>query len=91
MPKAQLNERIQELLGELEQIEAVDQAAREQLTSVLSDIREAIAEEGGEETSDENESLLERLNEATRHFEESHPTLTAMVGRVAESLSNLGI
>jgi predicted transcriptional regulator len=91
MPKAQLNERIQELLGELEQIEAVDQAAREQLTSVLSDIREAIAEEGGEETSDESESLLERLNEATRHFEESHPTLTAMVGRVAESLSNLGI
>jgi len=57
---------------------------------VLSDIRAAI-EEGGEETSDENESLLERLNEATRHFEESHPTLTAMVGRVAESLSNLGI
>ena len=90
MPKAQLNERIQELLSELEQVEAADQAARERLTSVLSDIREAIAE-GGEETSDENESLLERLNEATRHFEESHPTLTAMVGRVAESLSNLGI
>jgi len=90
MPKAQLNERIQELLGELEQIEAADQAAGERLASVLSDIREAI-EEGGEETSDENESLLERLNEATRHFEESHPTLTAMVGRVAESLSNLGI
>jgi hypothetical protein len=90
MPKAQLNERIQELLGELEQIEAADQAARQRLTSVLSDIRAAIAE-GGEETSDENESLLERLNEATRHFEESHPTLTALVGRVAESLSNLGI
>lgn len=90
MPKEQLRERIQELLGELEQIEAVDQEARDRLTSVLHDIREAVGE-SGEEASEEHESLLERLNEATRHFKESHPRLTAMVGRVADSLSNLGI
>jgi hypothetical protein len=41
--------------------------------------------------SEFRKSLLERLNEATQHFKESHPTLTAMVGRVADSLSNLGI
>jgi hypothetical protein len=90
MPKAQLRERIQELLGELEQVETADQGARDRLASVLQDIREAIEETGGED-SGEQESLLERLNEATRHFEESHPKLTAMVGRVADSLSNLGI
>jgi uncharacterized membrane-anchored protein YjiN (DUF445 family) len=90
MPKEQIRERIQELLGELEQIEAVDQEARDRLASVLHDIREAVGE-SGEEASDEHESLLERLNEATQHFKESHPTLTAMVGRVADSLSNLGI
>jgi len=90
MPKAQLSERIQELLGELERVETTDEEARDRLANVLKDIREAI-EERGEEASDENESLLERLNEATHHFEESHPTLTAMVGRIADSLSNLGI
>ena len=90
MPKAQLNERIEELLGELEQVEAADQAARERLTNVLDEIRQAI-EEVGEQAADSEESLLERLNEAARHFGESHPTLTAMVGRVADSLSNLGI
>ena len=90
MPKEQLSERIQELLGELEQVETADPGARDRLASVLHEIREAI-EETGSEASDEHGSLLERLNEATRHFEESHPTLTAMVGRVAESLSNLGI
>jgi len=90
MPKAQLNERIEELLGELEQVEAADQAARERLTNVLDEIRQAI-EEVGEQAANSEESLLERLNEAARHFRESHPTLTAMVGRVADSLSNLGI
>jgi len=90
MPNTQLRERIQELLGELEQIEAVDPEARDRLASVLKDIRAAVAE-SGEEASNEQDSLLERLNEAAQHFKESHPTLTAMVGRVADSLSNLGI
>ena len=64
MPKAQLRERIQELLGELEQIEEIDQGARDRLASVLHEIREAVGG-AGEEASDEHESLLERLNEAT--------------------------
>ena len=90
MPKAQLRERIQELLGELDQVEAADPDARDRLAAVVEEIRSAV-ENSDEEGSEADDSLLERLNEATRHFEESHPTLTAMVGRVAESLSNLGI
>ena len=90
MPKTQLRERIQELLGELEQVKAVDPGARDRLAAVVEEIRSAV-ENSDEDGSEADDSLLERLNEATRHFEESHPTLTAMVGRVAESLSNLGI
>ena len=90
MPKAQLRERIQELLGELDQVEAADPDARDRLAAVVEEIRSAV-ENSDEDGSKADDSLLERLNEATRHFEESHPTLTAMVGRVAESLSNLGI
>lgn len=90
MPKTQLRERIQELLGELEQVEAVDPGARDRLAAVVEEIRSAV-EDSDDDESQADESLLDRLNEATRHFEESHPTLTAMVGRVAESLSNLGI
>jgi chromosome segregation ATPase len=87
MPKTQLQERIRELLRELEQIETAESSARDRLTKVLEEIREAVeAEEAGAP-----ETLIERLNEATRHFEESHPTLTSMVGRVADSLANLGI
>ena len=90
MPKAQLRERIQELLGELDQVEAADPDARDRLAAVLEEIRVAV-DDSDDDGSETHESLLERLNEATHHFGESHPTLTAMVGRVAESLSNLGI
>ncbi|MFQ5417471.1 MAG: DUF4404 family protein [Myxococcota bacterium] len=90
MPKAELRERIQELLAELEQIEAEEPAARDRLTAVLQEIRAAVEASGGGESS-ATESLIERLNEAARHFEENHPTFTAMVGRVADSLANLGI
>lgn len=90
MPKDQLRQRIQELLDELEQIDTQDAAAREHLAHVLRDIREAV-EAPDEAAPDQGESLIDRLNDATRQFEESHPTLTAMVGRLAESLSNLGI
>jgi len=90
MPKEQLRNRIQELLDELEEGEALDEEARERLTDVLEEIRSAV-DAGGDREDDDGESLVDRLNEATRQFEESHPTLTAMVGRIADSLSNLGI
>ena len=90
MPRAQLRERIQELLDELDQIDAADTEARDHLQSVVHDIRAAV-EESEEEEGEGHESLIDRLHEATRHFEESHPQLTAMVGRVADSLANLGI
>jgi predicted nuclease with TOPRIM domain len=91
VPKEQLGSRIQELLDELEKIEAADPAARDRLANVLHDIRTMVAESESESESDEHESLRERFDEAARNFEESHPTLTAVVGRVADSLANLGI
>jgi len=90
MPKEQLRNRIQELLEELERTDEVDEDARKRLAGVLEEIRGAVDQDDGDERED-GESLVDRLNEATRQFEESHPTLTAMVGRIADSLSNLGI
>jgi predicted nuclease with TOPRIM domain len=89
VPREQLGNRIQELLDELEKVEPADPTARDRLTQVLHDIRTMVAE--SELESDEHESLRERFDEAARQFEESHPTLTAVLGRVADSLANLGI
>ena len=37
------------------------------------------------------ESIMERLREAIGLFEQTHPTLTAAIGRLADTLANIGI
>jgi hypothetical protein len=56
----------------------------------MRDIRQVL-DRSGEELGRPHSSLIERLRQARQHFEESHPTLTAAMGRVADTLSNLGI
>jgi hypothetical protein len=67
----------------------VDTEARALLGEVLEDIRGLLERSG--ESPHTKQSLADRLGEAARHYEESHPTLFAMVGRVVDTLSNLGI
>lgn len=86
-----LRRRLAELHAELEKVDAVDAEARAALEEVMNAIREVLARAGGDEERPEEPSLAVRLREAGRHFEESHPTLTATLGRVVDALSALGI
>jgi len=56
------------------------------------EIRSALAVEGRVATPGEApESLVDQLNDALERFEGSHPRLTQLVGRIADSLSDIGI
>lgn len=88
--KRQLRDRLERLHSELADTDEVDPASRELLASVLRDIQQLL-DASGEERPQEPQGLAERLREATRQFEESHPTLAAAVGRVVDTLSNMGI
>ncbi|HEY5657240.1 MAG TPA: DUF4404 family protein [Myxococcota bacterium] len=90
MPEKRLRETLEELQRKLEEPGAVDAASRELLGELLEDIEAALTREPGEREG-EGSSLLDRLSEIAERFEESHPSLTAAVGRVANALSNLGI
>ena len=83
-----LRRRLEELHAELARQDEVAPEARAAPEAVLGDIRALLAREGRE---DEPASLAERLRTAGRHFEESHPTLTATLGRVIDALAALGI
>ena len=85
-----LRRRLAELHAELEGMDAVDAEARAALEEVMHEIRDVLARSEDEERRDET-SLADRLRDAGRHFEESHPTLTATLGRVVDALSALGI
>jgi DNA repair exonuclease SbcCD ATPase subunit len=84
-----LRRRLAELHAELERTDALDGESRAALEEVLRDIQELLAR--SDEEQREPASLAERLREASRHFEDSHPTLTATLGRVVDALVALGI
>jgi uncharacterized heparinase superfamily protein len=86
----QLRDRLEHLHAELAKTDAVDDASRELLADVLGDIQQLL-DRSGEERPHEPQGLVDRLRDATRQFEESHPTLAAAVGRVMDTLSNMGI
>lgn len=90
MSQKELRERLARLHSELSQTNAVDDRARELLASVQKDIEELL-ERPAEGKPEEHASLLDRLREAARHFEGSHPALTTAMGRVIDTLANMGI
>lgn len=85
--KQRLREEVERLHEELSRSESLDAESRERLAQLAQDIESALERAEGEEAG----GLAERLREATARFEESHPALTAVVGRIADQLSRLGI
>ena len=90
MPETRLRNTLEELQDALEEPESVDEESRALLGELMRDIQ-ALLERPPEEREQESPSLLERLAEVKEQFEDSHPSLTAAVNRVANALSNLGI
>lgn len=91
-----LRSTLSELHRQLEAARTVDPQAREMLRQVLADIDRVLAEMGeeppaGERAQQTSESLIGRLADAARHFEESHPTLFGSIGSVIDALSRMGI
>lgn len=101
MPKRpELRERLEKLHEELGSTDTVDNDAREVLGSLLTDIKSLLDRSSATDAahtpsshSPEHtpESLSKRLEAARREWETSHPTLAAAVGRVMDTLSNMGI
>ena len=87
MPRNALREHLRQLHHELSQAEELDPEAR----ALLAEVSEEIERLLGEEEPGPGEALAERLREAAERFEQSHPALTAVVGRLANALANLGI
>jgi hypothetical protein len=85
MDKQHLHEMLEQLHTELEQTQTVDDAEREQLQTLMRDVRELL------DRADDNQpvhyqSLGGRLSEAVRQLEVSHPNLTLTIGRVLDTL-----
>jgi ElaB/YqjD/DUF883 family membrane-anchored ribosome-binding protein len=81
-----LSERLEQLRRELASSTSLSVGDRQRLEQLIADVRDHIELE-----RHEPQSLADRLQDATSHFEETHPRLTLAIGAVAEALSRLGI
>lgn len=87
----ELADTLQRLHAQLAEAERIDPELRELLRNALDEIRDALDQGGGAGGAGEGESLGDRLAEMTQHFEDSHPALAATIGRLVNTLANLGI
>lgn len=81
----ELRADLEKLRQELHEGADIDSESRELLAGLAREIEAAI------DSDERGESLGDRLRVATERFEETHPSLTAIVGRIADMLSSVGI
>jgi uncharacterized coiled-coil DUF342 family protein len=86
--KQNLQDALRELHGALETTEDLDASDRGELASAIEQIRTVL---GDPDAGSEHDTLLGHLRAAVERFEDRHPELTKMIGRVADSLSEMGI
>lgn len=86
--KQSLHDAIRDLHEVLGATEDLAESDRAELASAIEEIREALGDSG---TDRQPDTLRGRLGVAIERFEDRHPELTKMIGRVADSLSEMGI
>ena len=91
-PTDSLQGILDELHDALEASSDVGEEQRAALRRAAHEIRAALGDDAraAAETADSG-TLVDQLNAALERFEGSHPRLTQIVGRIADSLSDLGI
>ncbi len=87
MTDSRLRRQLQKLHDEIEKTDKVDAAGRTMLRDLDGHIRELLAR--SEVTP--RPGFVDGLEKAVRHFEVTHPTLTAALSDLLSALSNAGI
>ena len=89
MDKQKLHTTLEQLHGELQQIESVDENERQLLQKLTSDIKKLV------EAEESDHHYVARLDEGLREgielLEASHPRATMLMGQVIDALGKIGI
>lgn len=86
--KQNIQDALRDLHEALEAAKDLDERDRGELASTIEEIQALLGDSNGE---GESETLGGRLRAAVERFEDRHPELTSVIGRVADSLSEMGI
>lgn len=87
----ELRKLLEELHQKIETTNSVDEKGRELLNHLSMDIRSLLERTGQDEPRRATSGEVRRLEESIRHFEVTHPTLTATLSQLLNILNNAGI
>ena len=87
MKDKKLHQLLEQLHEEIEGIESVDEKGQELLRDLSADIRDLLERAEVKQPA----STLERIEQAIKHFEVTHPDFTAALSNLSAILSNAGI
>ncbi len=87
----ELRQLLEELHQKIEKTNSVDETGRELLSHLSVDIRNLLERTGHEKPLQGTTGEVGRLEESVRHFEVSHPSLTAALSQLLNILNNAGI
>ena len=87
----ELRTLLEELHRKIESTDQVDEKGRELLSHLSVDIRNLLERTGHEKKLQGTQWEVGRLEESVRHFEVSHPSLTAALSQLLNILNNAGI
>lgn len=91
MQDDELRQMLEELHRKIEATDQVDEKGRELLSHLSVDIRSLLERTGHEERLRGSSWEIGRLEESIRHFEVTHPNLTAGLAQLLNILNNAGI
>ena len=91
MNNDELRQLLEELHQKIESTDSVDEKGRELLNHLSKDIRNLLERTGDEDSVRDRSREVNRLEESIRHFEVTHPTLTATLSQMLNILNNAGI
>ena len=90
MENEELRKLLQQLHDEIEKTQTVDEKGTEILSDLDGDIR-ALLERSEEQLTPIQPPIIQRLDAVLLHFEVTHPSLTVMISKLLDTLSNAGI
>jgi hypothetical protein len=90
MDDPKLREQLEQLQAEIRQAHSVDEEGKTLLRDLDADIHDLLAR-SQEQPVQVPPSTIKGLQDSLAHFEVSHPSLTALISNLLETLSNAGI
>ncbi|MES2490592.1 MAG: DUF4404 family protein [Pseudomonadota bacterium] len=88
MNKVELRETLESLRSDLDSLKFHEPQSRERVQQLISAIERQIE---NADDADGNASVRQDISGAITQFESEHPTLASALGRIASSLSTMGI